>query len=776
MIHFITNREHRVHAEPDKVIIKETLTPEDLNLLLSLHVIGLDTEDNDLDPFIGDMLLLILGDKEHQYVIDTTNEHGMNIARELMKTLALDKERIYLGANLKFDYCYTYVKTGVKLGKMWDVMIAEQRLVQGAMKSDETGKQIPISCALDEIIRRRLGFIPNTMIYDIRMEFVGVTAKNFVFDNRHIEYGAGDITYLFDVRNVQQEAIKKYSLGFLIYGIEFPLINHLGDAELEGVVIDENKWREIIKANKEKKYEYQCKLDEEFRRLRDSLVPKDELVAISGGKWDRQRSKTVEIVQGNIFGELFDDAVEQVIVKGKTKTKPKTKEAYINYGSQDQLLFIFAKLKQPLPTKKGEYVTPMISKIPVLRGKGIYQVTKILEKIDKTPKFTTGEGAIESYLNENPNTPIRKFIQLLIEYRSANTELNTFGEKFLKKYKNPVTKRFHTIYRQASASTGRLQSGDKKARRFNSQNIPAKKSFREAFIAEEGYEMCTTDLSGAEAVIMIDKAHDEKFYQMAIVNDDAHSPLATAVWRAIGAYRVSNGIPSKKEWYAEDESKLTKTSEELANITITKKENKPIRTEFKNSTFADIYGCHDKKRAKMLNITLEEAKIAGKVVKGVIPKTFRMVEGNAKFALEHGWLILNNRTNSRMWYNPVLIAKKHNSEMEWSMKHEIEGSARNAPIQGTQADMVKEMIVEIGKTIKDQAIDAKLIFQVHDELVYKFKKGVTVMTPNEPTFESSGISIPFPEYVKETMKQVANRYLTFIKMGAEQHVGPSWTK
>lgn len=786
MITFITSKQHNVQAEPEKIEIRDTLSSQDVDFLLSLPIIGFDLETNSLDPYAGDILLVILGDASHQYVIDA-EENWMNIIT-LLAQLTMN-ERIWIGANTKFDYSFLKAKYSISIPKMYDVMICEQRLVQGVTYwSDQQNKKVPISCALDEIIKRRLGFVPNTMLSDaIRNTFINSNPKTFVFDNRHIEYAAGDITHLFDVRIKQKEAIAKHNLGFLAYNIELPLIRELADAELEGVDILDDKWLAIVDTNVKKRYDYQCQLDEELRSLRDTFCFPQERKYFSNGKWDRKRQPPQKVTQDNLFGSLFEE-IDVVVSNKRKKGKPKVKEAYVNYSSTDQLIYIFGRLKQPLPAenrfKAGttEYVIPSFTEH---------------NKIDKSAyKFTTGAGAIESYLNENPQTPIRKFIETLIEYRSTCTELDTFGEAFLTKFRNPVTKKFHTIFRQASSLTGRLQSGDKRANRFNCQNIPAKKSFREAFVCEEGWEMCTTDLSGAEAVIMIDKARDEKFYQMAIVNDDAHSPLATAVWNAIGEYRVKNGIKSTNKWMSKTTGEyFSKESYELMSIVISKKENSEIRTEFKNVTFAAIYGAHYKKVAKMLNISHEEAKICLAVMKGIIPKTFKMVEGNAKFALENGYLILNTRTNARIWYKEVLDAKRNNSDIDWSDKHDIEGSARNAPIQGTQADMVKEMMVEIGRTIREQNLPAKLVFQVHDELVYKYKKDCpevfipTGMIPLDNHMSmrlatidfakgttENGYYIPFNAYVKHKMIEVANRYLSFIKMSAEQHVGNSWTK
>ncbi len=754
MIYFVTKSLiHKVVEDEGKLIIKNELSQDDLDYIINLPILGVDYEANSLDPYIVSPLLLILGDKDNQYVIDCTTIDCTYILSKI------PEDKLVIGANLKYDYKIAKIKHNHIFAKMFDVMIAEQRLLQGITEFNAKKKKIaPISCSLESIIYRRLGILPNGMDKRVRNEFIDANPNTFVFENRHIAYAAADIVCLFDIRIQQKKEIEEQEKQLLIYGIEFPLIRELADGELEGFVIDKEKWLENIRFNKEQKFEYQCKLDIEVRRLRDTLnISKDNKQYLIGGIWDRDRKKSSQVSQENIFGDMFADIETQV--SSKKKAKKKVIEPYINYGSPDQLVYIFARLGQEVPLISGHYA------IPIITNKN---------KVTKKMGYTTGATAMESYILEKPSTPMKVLIELLIKYREYNTRLNTFGEEFLIKYKNRVTNKYHTIFRQCNAVNGRLQSGDKDNGWFNCQNIPAEKRYRECFKVEGNYDIHTNDLAGAEATIMIDKARDEKFYEIAIKNDDAHSPLATAVWRAIGYYRLSNGSNRLQEWYNEG-IKYSKGSSELAMINISKKENKYVRTEYKNVTFADIYGCHDKKRAKMLNISVEEAKIAGKTQKGMIPKTYQMVERNAKFALMNGYLILNTRTNSRIWYPDVLNANKNKSDLEFMQQVDIESSARNAPISGTQADMVKEMIVEINKEIRRQKLDAAFLIQVHDELVYKSNKNIKLVEfINDKTKQIELVS--FGEFISKWMIQVANRYLSFIGMNVSHEVGNSWIK
>lgn len=771
MITFITKKVHQVTEEPDVLKIREQFTHEDLTFIKSLSNLGLDLETNDLDPYTGSILLLIIGNKEHQYVIDAVSIDCEQILLDIIEgdiTTNTHREltKVVLGANLKFDYKFIKIKWGIELVKMFDVMIAEQRLYQGQLAT----KQNPngVSASLAAITQRRLKVIRNK---DVRGEFIGVNPNTFIFKNTHIQYGAEDVSYLPEIVASQKIDIAAHNQSLLIYGIEFPLIRDIADCELEGWNINEEKWRDNIKKNKKNKFKSECKLDEELKALKINLLSEEDRTFLSNGKFDRVRQKTIEIPtleENNLFGDLLNEI--EVNPLGKPKKKTKTKSAYINYGSTDEILTILGRLGQPAPTsignkQPGPYVVPKFIKVKS-RGKG----GTYSWKIDKSEhKFTTGGKTIENYLVENPNVPIKAFIKELIDLRKYNTRLNTFGEEFLKKYKNKVTGLFHTVYRQCVAVTSRFQSGDKKNNVYNSQNIPKENDYRHCFYRGDEY-IITSDLSGAEAVIMIDKAHDEKFYQLAIVNDDAHSPLAQAVWRAIGNYRMENA--QSEEAYEE--------AVKLSNIVISKKINKDIRTAYKNNTFGDIYGQGIAKRAKTLGVNSEESKIAGKTQKSMIPKTYAMVEAAERFALTNGYIIINERTNSKCWYLSVLEAKRNHSALTSSAEYQVKNSARNMKIQGTQADMIKEMIVEIGREARKQGFIKRFSFallgQVHDEIIYK-SNDVTTLVEFTPDGENAEIElVTIPQFINKMMCKVGNRYLSFIKITAETTVEKTWNK
>lgn len=738
MIYFISNRleQHKVKdSDILKVLEMHEFISKHIEEITNLPLIGLDTETNGLDPYNNQVLLVIVGNKENQYVIDWTCE---TFIREI-----LTKKTTFIGHNLKFDYKMIKGSYGIELDSLYDTMIAEQRISQNYTSKRYNGY---ISFSLEEVIKRRLKLFENGMGKTIRLDFVGKDPNTFEFENKHIVYAANDIKYLFDIKEQQEKAITLNKLELLVYNIEFPLIKVLAEAELEGWILDERKWMSISDKNKETRKGLEVRLDATLRNLRDSLLDEDEKLYLKNGKYDRVRQDREELPQFDLFGELVDDS--------KSKKIDTQRNAYINYASASELITILGRLKSPVPTKEGSYAVPEFKK----NKKGSFTVDKTFHS------FTTGAGAIENYLAEHPNTPIKDFILLLINFREVSTRLNTFGEAFIKNFTNKITKRVHTVFRQMNTSTGRLQSGSKKKKvkkgdlavgeenYFNSQNIPADKDYRECFTVEEGYSVVSSDYSGCEAVVMIDKAKDEKFYEFAIKNDDAHSPLAQAVWRAIGQFRNDS---------------------RLSSIIISKKENKNLRNDFKPNTFGVCYGMGVKKYAKTLRVSEEEAKIGLKVQKSMTPKTFKYLETIAKQAITQGYVIINHRTNARVWYPEVLESIRNKSELENVTKYDIESSARNITIQGTNADIVKEAMVELTKEFKTRNLNAKVIGSVHDEIIVKFHDSITSIETN---VKEELILLTMAEFVKHIMELVANRYLSFIEMKAEAQTLKTWTK
>jgi len=311
---------------------------------------------------------------------------------------------------------------------------------------------------LVDTIQRRLDI---TLPKDVRSEFITMD-KTSIFLDRHIKYAALDIKYLQPVMEVQNKYISKFDMSFLLYEIEFPLIAIMGDCDLEGFVMKKTKWKQIIKENEKKKEELVDQMDIEVAKLADQFVSNE-----IKSKYKRNRNRTTS-TQLDVFGP------PKVIKHESAKA--------LKYSSNAQIKTLFKDLGFEVPTKNGTE--------------------------------TVAVPALEAFLAANPEHVLTTLLRLYIEHSGIQKQLSTYGESFLEMI-NPVTNRLHTVFRHCNTDTGRFASGNSKEGFPNLQNIPADVKFRHCFGVEEGYEVTTCDLSGAELVIMVALSGDKRLLELS---------------------------------------------------------------------------------------------------------------------------------------------------------------------------------------------------------------------------------------------------------------------
>lgn len=814
---FITDKELRDFRNIDYInyIKVDTNNKKEIELQLKQYCdtiinkkdkkVYIDTETTDMDTIKADLLLFAFGDEFNQIVIDATSYTDSTIGIDLINKVInyLNNNKVtFVAHNMKYDYQIILLKNKINLNKIYCTMVAEQKIFQGNGFSANNIQGIKFN--LKDVVARRLKI---TMEKEVRDEFSKVIAKNYTPTINQIMYNAFDIENLPAIVKLQEGNIETYRLGFYLNYIGFPLIKAISQAELEGFTLNTEKWIKNIKDNEALVFETEVKLDNEVRRLRDITLSKEDAFLLKGGKYDRERKNNKVTNVTSLFGE--------------ESTIHSTSDAYINWGSDLQIIEIFAKLKLMLPVKDNPKVRFHVPAFTIKVANKAGKAKQIMD-FDKSYSYTTAEPELKAMLIEVPEHPGKDLINLILDYRDYQHQIDAFGYNYLDKI-NPITNKIHSVYRTETAETGRLQSGGGKKQpdKINSQNIPRSEVFRTSFWAGPNYSITTCDLSGAEVTIMCDKANDQRLYEWAVINDDAHSPIAQACWREVYLYRaavIANLANSYKEY-----SKLNKEIIKpiLKNHTnqavkeayrlheefiIDKKTNKHMRTEFKPITFGTVYGMFNKKCAKALNINIDEADVVINTIKNSIPDTFNMVEGNSNFVIENGYLFLNDRTNSRVWFPKIYRHRKFGEPLDFMDRISAASAARNYPIQGTQADMIKESMVEIYNYIKEHNLDCALLNNVHDELVYKQPKnmdGVSDEYKANPkrvlfTFDrydkydieqaekhsddfiktSNNLQywVSFPDFVRLTMIKVANRYLKHFKMACEKQVSNTWVK
>lgn len=264
--------------------------------------------------------------------------------------------------------------------------------------------------------------------------------------------------------------------------------------------------------------------------------------------------------------------------------------------------------------------------------------------------------------------------KLLIEYRSISKLITTYTKK-LPEQINPQTKRVHTSYNQTGAATGRLSSSDP-----NLQNIPVRteegRRIRQAFIAAPGKKIIAADYSQIELRIMAHMSNDAALLKAFENNLDIHEATAAEVL----------GIPLEKV-----------TTEERRNA--------------KAINFGLIYGMSAFGLAKNLGIDRHEAQKYIELYFARYPKVREYMENTRAQAHAQGYV--ETLTGRRLFLPDI------NSSQIMRQKA-AERAAINAPLQGTAADIIKLAMISLDNWLSQYPdIDAKMIMQVHDELVFE---------------------------------------------------------
>ena len=293
--------------------------------------------------------------------------------------------------------------------------------------------------------------------------------------------------------------------------------------------------------------------------------------------------------------------------------------------------------------------------------------------IRKTPKGqpSTAEDVLEQLAMDYP------LPKLILQHRGLTKLMSTYIEK-LPLQINPDSGRVHTSYNQAVASTGRLSSTDP-----NLQNIPVRteegRRIREAFIAEKGYRLLAADYSQIELRIMAHLSEDDGLLHAFEKGLDVHKATAAEVF----------GVPLE----AVDGDQ---------------------RRSAKAINFGLIYGMSAFGLAKQLDIPRGEAQEYINLYFERYPGVKRYMDETRALAKEQGYV---ETVFGRRLYLPDINARNA------QMRNYAERTAINAPMQGTAADIIKRAMIEVNNWMVTDGIDARIIMQVHDELVLEVKSG-----------------------------------------------------
>ena len=303
----------------------------------------------------------------------------------------------------------------------------------------------------------------------------------------------------------------------------------------------------------------------------------------------------------------------------------------------------------------------------------------------KTGAYSTGADVLADLATEY-DLP-RK----VIDWRQLSKLKSTYTDA-LQDHINPSSGRVHTSYVIAGANTGRLASADP-----NLQNIPIRseegRRIREAFIAETGKVLVSLDYSQIELRILAHVA----------------------------------SIDSLKKAFRDGLDIHAMTASEMFNVPLDEMTSE-IRRQAKAINFGVIYGMGIKKFARSTGVSTPEAKEFLIKYKERYSKIFKFLELQERLALSKGYVktIFGRKREFKFDKNGLgrLIGKDpYEIDLQSARRAGMEAqslrAAANAPIQGSSADIIKIAMVQLNKKFIEMNVPAKMLLQVHDELLFE---------------------------------------------------------
>jgi DNA polymerase-1 len=292
-----------------------------------------------------------------------------------------------------------------------------------------------------------------------------------------------------------------------------------------------------------------------------------------------------------------------------------------------------------------------------------------LPVLKKTPSGpSTDASVLQQLADAGHELPV-----LLMEYREVTKLENTYIDA-LPALLNPRTRRLHTTFNQAAAATGRLSSNDP-----NLQNIPIRRELgrdiRRLFIARPGWKLMSADYSQIELRLLAHLSGDEAFVQAFRSGDDIHRQTAAIIFDV-----------------------------DVGSVT------SDMRARAKTINFATIYGQGPHALSQQLKIPHAEARAFIDRYFERLPGVRQYLDSSVEFAKKNGYA---QTIFGRRRYIPEL------RERNFSIRSFGERVAANSPIQGSAADLIKIAMVRVAAAVRAKRLEATMLLQVHDELVFE---------------------------------------------------------
>jgi DNA polymerase-1 len=313
-----------------------------------------------------------------------------------------------------------------------------------------------------------------------------------------------------------------------------------------------------------------------------------------------------------------------------------------------------------------------------------------------TGRYSVAADVLESLRGKHP------IIELILEQRELAKLKSTYVDA-LPELVNPETGRLHTSYNQAGTVTGRISSSSP-----NLQNIPVRtemgRKVRRAFVARPGCVLLAADYSQVELRVLAHISGDAGLVEAFRRGEDIHATTAAAIFEV-----TLDAVTPGQRRFA------------------------------KAVNFGLVYGMSAYSLARSADLTLAEAENFIAQYFGRFPRVRGYLDGTIAQAKREGYV---ETLLGRRRYFPVFRSTARGQERA---RRRAEREAVNAPIQGSAADIIKLAMIDLDRALKDRGFAARMIVQVHDELILEVPEAeLGAVAPLVQEMMSSAYSLDVP--------------------------------
>jgi DNA polymerase-1 len=642
-------------TSPERVVYVSdgVLAGENLATLSSDGPLGFDLETTGLDPRAGSILLAQFSDGQRTVVLSWRDCRDAAIS--FLGGVVRAKRELII-QNAKFEYAWILVHAKLRLRTIWDTKLADVILRCGRDEAEMTHGR-PEGSSLGDLAYRYLGVKVDK---GLQMSFVDADPNTFVPTLEQIQYAAIDAAVVVPLRRTLQRRLDQDGLGEVMR-LENRLVPVLAEMELRGMGVSVDKWRGVL-----------TDLDAQM------LDQETQLVEVL--------SPPIIRVRARIYAENQEDRERWIKVHATAKAGLERQSDQMKWESKrERRTWINAGMREWAKEHEGPKV-PHLAEGPINLHSN-QQVLAALHEIGVDVQDTQGK-TLEDYVRHSGSNPM---LDLLVAWKSLSKLGVAFGENILAKiHEARLFPEFNQI-----VSTGRMSM-----RNPNLMQIPKGerggagaefgKRLRTCFIAPPGRKLICADYSSIEWRLACEMYGEESAIQELMKGEEADPHRAAAA--------TMFNLPQEL---------IGKDSVERASA--------------KTINYGILYGISPYGLAPRLSVSVADAKALLDRWEKAHPALARGLRMTALHAVRDG----STRTKlgrRRLYTVPerprMAPGEAPDDWREWRRANaRVERQAKNAPIQGTSADMTKMALVNIHANLAKYGERAFLVNSVHDEII-----------------------------------------------------------